>query len=76
MKTWAMEKGATHYSHWFQPLNDSTAEKHDAFFEPMFGGGSFETFKGELLVQQEPDAFYVAGEDESQDQGAFQIANP
>ena len=56
MKTWAMEKGATHYSHWFQPLNDSTAEKHDAFFEPMFGGGSFEAFKGELLVQQEPDA--------------------
>ena len=56
MKTWAMEKGATHYSHWFQPLNDSTAEKHDAFFEPMWGGGSFETFKGELLVQQEPDA--------------------
>lgn len=54
MKTWAMEKGATHYSHWFQPLNDSTAEKHDAFFEPMWGGGSFETFKGELLVQQEP----------------------
>ena len=51
MKTWAMEKGATHYSHWFQPLNDSTAEKHDAFFEPMFGGGSFEAFKGELLVQ-------------------------
>ena len=56
MKSWAMEKGATHYSHWFQPLNDSTAEKHDAFFEPMWGGGSFETFKGELLVQQEPDA--------------------
>ena len=56
MKTWAMERGATHYSHWFQPLNDSTAEKHDAFFEPMQGGGSFETFKGELLVQQEPDA--------------------
>mgnify|MGYP005980142229 CR=1 FL=1 len=56
MKEWAIEKGATHYSHWFQPLNDSTAEKHDAFFEPMFGGGSFEAFKGELLVQQEPDA--------------------
>lgn len=56
MKAWAMEKGATHYSHWFQPLNDSTAEKHDAFFEPIWGGGSFETFKGELLVQQEPDA--------------------
>lgn len=56
MKSWAMEKGATHYSHWFQPLNDSTAEKHDAFFEPLWGGGSFETFRGELLVQQEPDA--------------------
>ncbi len=56
MMNWAIERGATHYSHWFQPLNDSTAEKHDAFFEPMQGGGSFETFKGELLVQQEPDA--------------------
>lgn len=56
MKMWAMEKGATHYSHWFQPLNNSTAEKHDAFFEPIWGGGSFETFKGELLIQQEPDA--------------------
>lgn len=56
MKTWAMERGATHYSHWFQPLNDSTAEKHDAFFEPIFGGGCVETFRGELLIQQEPDA--------------------
>ena len=56
MKTWATERGATHYSHWFQPLNDSTAEKHDAFFEPLIGGGSFETFRGELLIQQEPDA--------------------
>ena len=56
MKTWAMERGVTHYSHWFQPLNDSTAEKHDTFFEPMWGGGSFETFRGELLIQQEPDA--------------------
>lgn len=56
MKTWAMERGATHYTHWFQPLNDSTAEKHDAFFEPIWGGGSFETFRGDLLVQQEPDA--------------------
>lgn len=56
MKAWAMERGVTHYSHWFQPLNDSTAEKHDAFFEPIWGGGSFETFKGDLLVQQEPDA--------------------
>lgn len=56
MKTWAMERGATHYTHWFQPLNDSTAEKHDAFFEPIFEGGSFEIFRGDLLVQQEPDA--------------------
>ena len=56
MKTWAMERGATHYTHWFQPLNDSTAEKHDSFFEPIFGGGCFETFCGDLLVQQEPDA--------------------
>lgn len=57
MKMWAVEHGATHYSHWFQPLNNSTAEKHDAFFEPVFGTtGSFETFKGELLFQQEPDA--------------------
>lgn len=56
MKTWAMERGATHYTHWFQPLNDSTAEKHDAFFEPIWEGGSFETFSGDLLVQQEPDA--------------------
>lgn len=56
MKQWAIEKGATRYSHWFQPLNDSTAEKHDAFFEPIFGGGSFEGFRGDLLIQQEPDA--------------------
>ncbi|MDR0954383.1 MAG: glutamine synthetase III [Rikenellaceae bacterium] len=56
MKTWAIERGATHYSHWFQPLNDSTAEKHDSFFEPTFDGGSVETFRGELLIQQEPDA--------------------
>ena len=56
MKTWAMERGATHYSHWFQPLNDSTAEKHDSFFEPTFGGGCVESFRGELLIQQEPDA--------------------
>ncbi len=56
MKTWAMERGATHYTHWFQPLNDSTAEKHDAFFEPIWGGGSFEAFRGDVLVQQESDA--------------------
>ena len=56
MKTWAMERGATHYTHWFHPLNDATAEKHDAFIEPTKNGGIFENFKGELLVQQEPDA--------------------
>ena len=56
MKTWAMERGVTHYSHWFQPLNDSTAEKHDSFFEPIFTGGCVESFRGELLIQQEPDA--------------------
>jgi Uncharacterized protein related to glutamine synthetase len=56
MKTWAMERGATHYTHWFHPLNDSTAEKHDAFFELQKGGGAVERFRGELLVQQEPDA--------------------
>ncbi len=56
MKTWAMERGATHYSHWFQPLNDSTAEKHDSFFEPVIGGGSMEAFRGDMLIQQEPDA--------------------
>ena len=56
MKAWAMDRGATHYTHWFQPLNDSTAEKHDTFFEPVWGGGSVETFSGDLLVQQEPDA--------------------
>ena len=56
MKAWAMERGATHYTHWFQPLNDSTAEKHDTFFEPMWGGGGWENFSGDLLVQQEPDA--------------------
>ncbi len=56
MKAWAMSKGATHYTHWFQPLNGATAEKHDAFFEPVEGGGSVEKFDGSLLVQQEPDA--------------------
>ena len=56
MKTWAMERGATHYTHWFQPLNDSTAEKHDSFFEPIWDGGSFEAFRGDVLVQQESDA--------------------
>ncbi|MCD4769779.1 MAG: glutamine synthetase III, partial [Bacteroidales bacterium] len=56
MKTWAIEKGVTHYTHWFHPLTDSTAEKHDAFIERNDFGGLVETFSGELLVQQEPDA--------------------
>ena len=49
-------KGATHYTHWFQPLNGSSAEKHDAFFEPLGDGRSIERFDGGMLVQQEPDA--------------------
>ncbi|RLD67713.1 MAG: glutamine synthetase type III [Bacteroidetes bacterium] len=56
MKAWAVDHGATHYTHWFQPLNGATAEKHDAFFEPNGDGGVIENFDGELLVQQEPDA--------------------
>ncbi|GAB5400537.1 MAG: glutamine synthetase III [Aureisphaera sp.] len=56
MKEWAIAKGATHYTHWFQPLTGSTAEKHDAFFETTSGGGALEKFGGGQLVQQEPDA--------------------
>ena len=56
MKDWAMSKGVTHYTHWFQPLTGATAEKHDAFFETIEGGGSIEKFGGNQLVQQEPDA--------------------
>ena len=56
MKAWAMERGATHYTHWFHPLNGSTAEKHDAFFEPSSDGKLFEHFSGKNLIQQEPDA--------------------
>ncbi|WP_432713779.1 glutamine synthetase III [Pedobacter sp.] len=55
MKTWAMSKGVTHYTHWFQPLTGTTAEKHDSFFEPS-GDGAIEKFAGSALVQQEPDA--------------------
>jgi glutamine synthetase len=55
MKGWAMSKGATHYTHWFQPLTGTTAEKHDAFFEPT-ADGAIEKFSGEALAQQEPDA--------------------
>ncbi|MDH6305694.1 glutamine synthetase [Parabacteroides sp. PF5-5] len=56
MKMWALEKGVTHYTHWFQPLTDGTAEKHDAFVELDNNGGMIEEFSGKLLVQQEPDA--------------------
>ncbi|WP_242918963.1 glutamine synthetase III family protein [Pontibacter liquoris] len=56
MKTWAMSKGATHYTHWFQPLTGSTAEKHDSFFDLTSDGDAIESFKGNSLVQQEPDA--------------------
>ena len=56
MKEWAITKGATHYTHWFQPLTGSTAEKHDAFFETTEDGQAIEKFGGGQLVQQEPDA--------------------
>ncbi len=56
MKEWAISKGATHYTHWFQPLTGATAEKHDAFFETIGGGLAIEKFGGNQLVQQEPDA--------------------
>ena len=56
MKTWALEHGVTHITHWFQPLTDGTAEKHDSFMEYDGKGGMIETFDGKALVQQEPDA--------------------
>lgn len=56
MKAWAMKLGATHYTHWFQPLTGATAEKHDSFFEPTGDGQAIEKFSGGMLVQQEPDA--------------------
>jgi len=56
MKQWAVEHGADHYTHWFQPLTGGTAEKHDSFAEPDGRGGVLEEFSGKLLVQQEPDA--------------------
>ncbi|GGK68955.1 glutamine synthetase III [Rufibacter glacialis] len=56
MKTWAMAHGATHYTHWFQPLTGETAEKHDSFFDLGSDGRALEIFKGSALVQQEPDA--------------------
>ncbi len=56
MRQWAEESGVTHYTHWFQPLTDGTAEKHDAFVEHDGKGGMIEEFSGKLLMQQEPDA--------------------
>lgn len=56
MKSWALEHGATHYTHWFQPLTGSSAEKHDAFFEPTDETLAIEKFGGAQLIQQEPDA--------------------
>jgi glutamine synthetase len=56
MKEWALEKGATHYTHWFQPLTGSTAEKHDSFFSPTGDGTALAEFSGKELIQGEPDA--------------------
>ncbi len=56
MKAWAIDRGATHYTHWFHPLTGATAEKHDAFFEPASDASVIENFDGGKLVQQEPDA--------------------
>ncbi len=56
MKSWSMERGAKSYTHWFQPLTGSTAEKHDTFFVPIGSGSAMEAFSGDSLVQQEPDA--------------------
>jgi glutamine synthetase len=56
MRDWALSKGVTHYTHWFQPLTGTTAEKHDAFFETIGNGMAIEKFGGDQLVQQEPDA--------------------
>ena len=56
MMAWAKENGVTHYTHWFQPLTEGTAEKHDSFIEHDGKGGMIEEFSGKLLVQQEPDA--------------------
>ncbi len=56
MRNWALEMGATHYTHWFQPLTGSTAEKHDGFIDTDNVGGAVEEFSGKLLLQQEPDA--------------------
>ena len=56
MKDWAMEKGATHFTHWFQPLTGMTAEKHDSFYAPTGDGHAIAEFSGKELIQGEPDA--------------------
>lgn len=56
MKNWALDQGATHFTHWFQPLNGTTAEKHDSFFNPDYEGGVIASFSGKELSQSEPDA--------------------
>ena len=56
MKDWALENGATHYTHWFQPLTGSTAEKHDSFYGPTGEGTALAEFSGKELIQGEPDA--------------------
>ena len=56
MKSWALEKGATHYAHWFQPLSGITSEKHDSFLEPAEDGSAITKFSGKELIQGEPDA--------------------
>ena len=56
MKAWAVERGVTHYTHWFHPLNGATAEKHDSFVDVLPDGNVIESFDGRVLVQQEPDA--------------------
>jgi glutamine synthetase len=56
MKVWAIEKGATHYTHWFQPLTGKTAEKHDSFLEPQADGSAMAVFSGKALIKGEPDA--------------------
>ena len=56
MKDWSLSKGVTHYTHWFQPLTGSTAEKHDSFFTPFESDRAIDRFSGSMLIQQEPDA--------------------
>ena len=56
MREWALERGASHYTHWFQPLTGSTAEKHDSFFGPLEDGSAISEFSGKDLVRGEPDA--------------------